>query len=59
VEKKQFIEELKRDNQYVKEDIEDEEEDLTGSVWLPVIIENKIEKGTNDKIMNSLSYHYI
>jgi hypothetical protein len=55
VEKKQFIEELKRDNQYVKEDIEDEEEDLTGSVWLPVIIENKIEKGTNDKIMNDPS----
>ena len=39
----------------MKEDIEDEEEDLTGSVWLPVILENKIEKGTNDKILNDPS----
>lgn len=36
----------------MKEDIEDEEEDLTGSVWLPVIIEKVV---INDKILSDPS----
>ncbi len=39
----------------MKEDIEDEEEDLTGSVWLPVILESKTDKGANDKVLSDPS----
>ena len=33
-------------------DEDEEEEDLMGSVWLPVILENKMEKALKEKILN-------
>ena len=32
--------------------MEEEEEDLTGSVWLPVLIESKMEKSLKESILS-------
>ncbi|CDW90465.1 aaa family protein [Stylonychia lemnae] len=42
VEKRELVDQLK--NEYYEETIDDEEEDLTGSIWMPVIVDSKTDK---------------
>lgn len=55
MEKKDFIEELKKENQYLEEEMDEEEEDLMGSVWVPVLMETKMEKLAKEKILSDPS----
>lgn len=49
--KRDLINELKTMNQSFYDDSE-EEEDLTGSVWLPVLIDNKMEKMKKEELLS-------
>jgi hypothetical protein len=45
-----LINELKSMNQSFYDD-QEEEEDLTGSVWLPVLIDSKMDKGKKEEML--------
>ena len=48
--KRDLINELKNMNQSFYDDTE-EEEDLTGSVWMPVLIDSKMEKEKKEELL--------
>ena len=49
--KRDLVNELKSMNQSFYDDTE-EEEDLTGSVWLPVLIDNKVDKVKKEELLS-------